>query len=140
MGRSQRLLRYREGVDSEGYTAYERDEASLRTHAQQQASATLRGRNAGPACTTVPTPTGTPTVGQTLTCGNGVWAGTTGGGSITYARQWFRGNMEIAGATGTTRVLAAADAGHILQCRLTATDANGRTVQFSNRTAVIAAA
>ncbi|PPF55415.1 hypothetical protein C5B94_05330 [Clavibacter michiganensis] len=56
-----------------------------------------------------PTPTilGTPTVGQTLTARAGTWQPA----PVALAYQWNRGGSPIAGATGATYVISAADAG-----------------------------
>lgn len=62
----------------------------------------------------VPNITGTAAVGSTLTAVPGAWpAGTT------LAYQWFKNGTAIAGATGPTRVLAAADQGASLTVRVT---------------------
>lgn len=87
-------------------------------------------------CTALPAVTGTTTVGQTLTCSSGTWSPA----ASTYAYQWFRNDVAISGATATTRVLAAADLGTRLTCRVIATHATlGPTMPVSsNPTAVIA--
>ena len=91
-----------------------------------------------PYNTVAPAVTGTATVGQTLTTTNGTWAGDA---TITYARQWQRGNnidpndpswANIASATNLTYVLQAADSGKRIRCRVTATNAQGSIVAFSN--------
>lgn len=127
--RSQRAVRFREGYDSAGVTAYQRGERSLRTNIYQRTEALKRGGKPPPANTVAPAVTGTATVGQTLTTTNGTW---TGVATPTYARQWFRGNHPIAGATGATYVLTSADQGYSVFCRVTATDANGAARVNSN--------
>lgn len=133
MPRSQRALRFREGIDSTGATAYAKGELSLLTPLQQRTKAAAMGAPIPPANTTLPAISGTLTVGQTLTTTNGTWTGV----SPTYTRQWFRGNHPIPGATATTRVLAAADAGFRMSCRVTATDVNGSSTVFSARTNIV---
>jgi hypothetical protein len=64
---------------------------------------------------------GTPAPGQRLTCKSGVTA--TSGVTLTYA--WLRNNAAIAGATGSTYTVTGADVSHHLQCRVTATTAEG---------------
>lgn len=88
-----------------------------------------------PANTVPPAITGTPTVGQTLTCSNGTWTK-----SPTFTRQWNRGGVPIAGATATTRLLAAEDAGAVMTCTVTATNAGVSSAATSAPTAAVAAA
>jgi hypothetical protein len=73
-----------------------------------------------PVNTVRPVITGTPTVGQTLTSTTGTWTNAT-----TYAREWNRNGSPIAGATGTTYVLAAADLGALITVDVTATGPGG---------------
>lgn len=91
-----------------------------------------------PYNTVAPAVTGTATVGQTLTTTNGTWAGDA---TITYARQWQRGNVadpndpswaNITSATNLTYVLQSADLGKRIRCRVTATNSQGSIVAFSN--------
>lgn len=91
-----------------------------------------------PYNTVAPAVTGTTTVGQTLTTTNGTWAGNA---TITFARQWQRGNNadqndpsweNIASATNLTYVLQSADSGKRIRCQVTATNAHGSIVAFSN--------
>jgi DNA/RNA endonuclease G (NUC1) len=65
-----------------------------------------------------PTPTisGTPTVGSTLTATAGAWSP-----AATLAYQWLRDGSPISGATKSTYVVAAADRGHKVSVRVTAT-------------------
>ncbi len=127
--RSQRAVRFREGYDSAGVTAYQRGERSLRTNIYQRTEALKRGGKPPPANTVAPAVTGTPTVGQTLTTTNGTWTALSG---PTFTRQWFRGNHPIAGATALTYVLVSADQGYSVFCRVSATDANGTASIDSN--------
>jgi predicted secreted protein len=92
----------------------------------------------GPYNTVLPAITGTLDEGDTLTTTNGTWAGDA---TITFARAWQRGNdadannpswANISGATALTYVLAAADVGKYIRCRVTATNGVGSTVAFSN--------
>ncbi|WP_205471071.1 family 78 glycoside hydrolase catalytic domain [Nocardioides sp. SYSU D00038] len=64
-----------------------------------------------------PTVTGTPKIGATLTSTLGSW-NTKG---LTLTRQWLRDGAAIAGATGETYRVVAADAGTRLSVRVTAT-------------------
>jgi hypothetical protein len=63
---------------------------------------------------------GTPAPGQRLTCKSGV---TSSAATLAYA--WFSDTRAIAGATGSTYVVATADVSHHLQCRVTASTAEG---------------
>lgn len=92
----------------------------------------------GPYNTVLPAVSGTTTQGSTLTTTNGTWAGDA---TITYARQWQRGNSSdandpswanISSETATTYVLALADVGKYIRCKVTATNSVGSTVAFSN--------
>jgi len=70
-----------------------------------------------PANTTAPTASGSPAVGQTLTCTQGAWSGDQ---PLTFAYQWLRDGTAIASATATTYPVASSDAGHQLSCQVTA--------------------
>ena len=84
---------------------------------------------APPMNTSAPTITGTPTVGQVLSSTVGTW---TGNPTPTYARQWRRGASNIAGATGATYTLVAADIGQTITCVVTATNSEGSDTATSN--------
>ncbi len=87
-----------------------------------------------PANTTPPAITGTAAVGGTLACSPGVWTGTP-----TYAYLWRRGGLTIDGATGSTYVAAAADAGASLTCTVVATNGSGSAAASSAPVTVAAA-
>jgi hypothetical protein len=97
---------------------------------------------AGPPNTALPTITGTPTVGSTLTAAPGTWTGT----SVTFAYQWRRCDAQgancasITGATQTTYTVASGDAGSTLRVNVTGTDASGSNTVSSAQTAVVTAA
>jgi hypothetical protein len=76
--------------------------------------------------------TGTGAVGSVLSCTMGNWAYSPTG----YGYQWTRNGANIAGATASTRLLAAADAGTNVACPVTATNAAGSTTVNSNAVAV----
>jgi hypothetical protein len=92
-----------------------------------------------PANTTAPTITGTTQVGSTLTAANGTWSG-----SPTFTYAWSRCDQtgsscaDIGGATSSTYVLTAVDAGATLRVRVTATNSAGSTSATSVPTAVVA--
>jgi hypothetical protein len=89
---------------------------------------------AAPTNTARPGIQGTPVVGSTLTGTPGSW---TGSPSFTYG--WRRDGSAIAGATGTTYALVAADAGHTISFAVTATNAGGSAGAVSDGVAVTAA-
>lgn len=82
-----------------------------------------------PINTVAPAITGTAQEGQTLTCSQGTWTGTT---PITYTFQWKRNNSNILGATNSTYTLVTADVAQSIKCTVTATNAVGSTNADSN--------
>ena len=96
-------------------------------------AATQRVQGTGPSLTGSITLTGTPEVGETLTCPTGTWSGT---GTITYAYQWKRDGSPIGGATASTYTLVAGDDETGVSCEVTATDDNGSTAGSSNAVSV----
>jgi hypothetical protein len=82
-----------------------------------------------PASTAAPVISGTPAVGQTLSCADGLW---TGIGKLEYTRQWLRDGTPIAGASGSTYAVQAADVGHGLSCEVTAKNEIGSVNATSN--------
>ncbi len=75
-----------------------------------------------PANTVLPVISGTPTQTQTLLCSTGTWTGTA---TITYAYQWCRNGVDIAGATSASYLLVPADVATTTTCRVTATNGGG---------------
>lgn len=86
-----------------------------------------------PRNTVAPVASGTGTVGQTLSVTNGTW---TAGGAITYAYQWLRAGVVIAGANAATYLLAAGDSGKTVSCTVTATYSGYSNAATSNGIAV----
>jgi secreted trypsin-like serine protease len=88
-----------------------------------------------------PAITGTPAVGRNLTCGTGTWAN----GPTDYAYEWVRRYVAegfdepIAGATSPTYRVTAADAGQMLVCLVTASNAGGSGLAESSPVNVPAA-
>jgi hypothetical protein len=79
--------------------------------------------------------TGTATLGQVLTCSDGVWIPQ----PITVTRQWIRdANTVIAAATGSTYTLVAADQTHTVKCRVTGTNAYDATTLDTASSATVA--
>ena len=93
---------------------------------QRDIDATM-GAPGAPVAAQPPTVTGTPAVGQTLSCGQGEW----GGNPTAYAYAWLRDGAPIAGAAGTTYTLTAEDVGHAIACRVTGTNDLGSTAADS---------
>lgn len=89
---------------------------------------------AAPVNTALPTVTGTPQVGQVLTCTPGTW---TGNPTPTFTYQWQRGTTNIAGATNATYTAVAADAGQTLRCVVTASNTKGSASANSADTAAV---
>ncbi|HEY5343055.1 MAG TPA: hypothetical protein VIJ66_05290 [Solirubrobacteraceae bacterium] len=59
--------------------------------------------------------------GSTVACLSGSWSGSPSG----YAYQWLDDGTPISGASASTYAVQAADAGHAIQCEVTATNAGG---------------
>jgi glucose/arabinose dehydrogenase len=78
-----------------------------------------------PVNTSAPTIAGSPTAGAKLTCTPGNWSAAT---SFTY--EWLRDGTPR--AAGETYRPGAADVGHLLSCRVTATNATGSTPALSS--------
>jgi hypothetical protein len=110
------------------------------TYYFQIVAASATGSSAGAAGTVTtlapvkpsPTISGTPAVGDTLTCNLGVTL--PAGASATYA--WTRDNTTIATATAATYLVAAADETHHLYCRATISGDGGTASSISAYVAV----
>jgi hypothetical protein len=95
-----------------------------------------------PAATTAPALSGPAAVGRTLSTSPGSWNTTVS----SFAYQWLSCAADsssctpIPGATNISYVLGAADAGHTLEVRVSATNAAGTTAALSNRSPVVVAA
>ena len=105
------------------------------------ASAVMAAIAAVPQNTALPTITGSPQVGQTLTANDGSWSNA----PTSFSYVWLRCNPQgrscnqIGGATQKTYLLVAADQGKTVRVRVTATNADGSGAAESNQTATIAA-
>ena len=74
-----------------------------------------------PVNTAAPTLTGTPAPGQTLTCSAGTWANS----PTSFSYTWLRSGTPIAGQASGTYVVQAADQGHTIACKVTASNGGG---------------
>jgi hypothetical protein len=87
-----------------------------------------------PQATAIPVVTGTMTVGQTLTSTSGTWPG---GTDDSYVYQWQRSSdsgvtwTNISGATASTYVLVAADAGYQIRSQVSLTTNTGSSSAYS---------
>jgi uncharacterized repeat protein (TIGR01451 family) len=103
-------------------------------------SATIAVAPASPANGTLPTVSGTTTVGQVLTATGGTWTGTP---SPTLGYQWERCDAagancaSVAGATATTYTLVVADTGATMRVAVTGTNVNGSSTASSTPTSVV---
>ncbi len=92
-----------------------------------------------PSNSVAPVVSGTPEVGQLLSCTTGTWLGT----SLVYTYQWQYNDgtwHDIAGATSSTwtiDVSGAVDVGHTIRCVVTATNLAGAASANSNATSAI---
>jgi hypothetical protein len=68
-----------------------------------------------------PVLSGSPRVGETLTCAPGSWSGT----GIAFTYRWLLDGAALPGATDPAYGIAATDLGHRLGCEVTATNAGG---------------
>jgi hypothetical protein len=91
-----------------------------------------------PAATAAPSLSGVAAIHKQLTTTSGTWNST-----VTFAYQWLRCAADgsscaaIPGAKAATYVLAAADVGHTFESSVSATNAAGTTVAFSNKSSVV---
>jgi DNA-binding beta-propeller fold protein YncE len=81
-----------------------------------------------PANTALPSVSGTPVAGHTLTCNKGSWSGSV---PQTYSYRWLRNGTGITGATSATYLVKSADVGKQLKCRVTATNNGGSATATS---------
>jgi hypothetical protein len=97
-------------------------ETNKQGHASAE-SAALRVPGIAPRNVIAPTIAGVGSLEAQLTCEHGIWEGAP---PPAFTYQWYRDNSPIAGATGSTYIVEAADQGHLLVCVVTATNAEGR--------------
>ena len=97
---------------------------------------TLANPPPAPAILAAPSISGTPVVGQQLSCSPGAW---TGAPSFSYqfVRSTSTGDVGVASNGPAAYTLTAADAGTALRCIVTATNPGGRSIAESPRTGVV---
>ena len=88
------------------------------------ASAALAASATAPASTEAPVLSGTPAVGQTLSCSQGAWAND----PSVYTYAWLRDGSPIAGQTESTYVVQSTDQGHTISCQVTAANGGEYTI------------
>jgi hypothetical protein len=96
--------------------------------------------SAAPVNTAAPVVSGSAQQGQTLSVSSGSWSGTS---PISYTYRWQRcspGCLDIAGATGSSYLVAAADVGASLRAVVTASNSAGSGEAASAQTALVIAA
>ena len=100
----------------------------------------IANTGSAPAATSQPNPSGSAVEGQTLTASNGTWNAAQ---PLTYTYHWQTCKSttctDIKDATAQTYVIAHADVGDQLRYQLTASNAAGKGVVYSNLTGVVAA-
>ena len=87
---------------------------------------TFRTTVVPPASTSDPRIIGTARAGRTLTCAPGSWTGAAG-----FAFAWLRDGKPVSGAARSAYTARRGDAGHALQCRVTARNAGGTATATS---------
>jgi hypothetical protein len=80
------------------------------------------GPEAAPANTGLPTVSGTPTAGSTLSCVTGSW---TGRPAPKFTYQWLRDGIPISGANASSYVTQSADEGRVIACEVIAKNGVG---------------
>jgi hypothetical protein len=73
-------------------------------------------------------PAGLASVGQTVTCSQGVWSHSPTG----FSYQWLSGGEPLEGATSSSYTIQAANAGKAVQCQVTATNPGGSIAAASS--------
>jgi hypothetical protein len=85
-----------------------------------------------PTNTVAPSVSGLTAVGSVLTCTNGTWLGNP---TITFAFQWLKAGVAIAGAVVSTYTSVAGDVGAAISCRVTATN-NAASVSVNSSNSI----
>src|SRR5437588_2499273 len=80
-----------------------------------------------------PEVSGTPAVGEKLTCVRGTWNGQP---PPAFTHQWLRDGVSIAAATSSTYTAEGADLGHLLSCHVVASNSEGSAEAESSGVAI----
>ena len=116
------------------------DNAETLTSAATGAVAAAAAQANSPA-TGLPSISGTPQVGETLTADTSPIDDEDGLTNASYSYQWIAGGSDIDGATGSSHTLTASEQGQTIQVRVTFTDdADNEETLTSEATAEVAAA
>jgi hypothetical protein len=113
------------------------------TSATSRATSVISGTGTAPRNTALPSISGNPQEGQTLSASPGSWSGAA---PIAFGYQWSRCDgagaacAAIAGATGQTYNTASADVTHTLRVTVKASNSRGSSSATSGQTPVIAPA
>ena len=102
-------------------------------NASQASNPTATVAGDGPVNTVAPAITGSAQRASTLTAVPGTWSGT----GNTYAYQWQRDGVNIAGATGSSYELTLADVGATVRVLVTATNSDGSGSRASAATVTV---
>lgn len=86
----------------------------------------------GPVSLSAPKISGLPQLGATVTANTGLWVYDTDAGEPVQSWQWRRAGVDIAGATGSSYTLGAADVGEELAVLETQTDGFGQRSSLSS--------
>jgi hypothetical protein len=128
------------GVTTQTYTVVSGDEGNILRVQVTGANGVSPNATANSAGTSIPTSaiqrpentvapaiTGTPAVGNVLTCSTGTWNGSPSG----YTRQWYRGTTPV-GTNSATYTPVIGDVDALISCVVTATNAGGNEPATSN--------
>jgi hypothetical protein len=127
---------YTVAIADRGFVLSCRVSASNREGSESANSAGHHVPGVRPEDIQAPQVSGTPTVGQQLTCQRGTWNGAP---PPAFTYQWARDGTSITSATSSTYTAELADEGHILSCRVTATNSEGRAEAESTNGLAISA-
>jgi len=87
-----------------------------------------------PVTNTPPIVTGSTSVGSTLNTTPGTWYSSPALNPLPYQYQWYKGSSPISGATSTSYLIAANDAGQPITCEVTATNSSGTSLPAPSNT------
>jgi hypothetical protein len=103
--------------------------ASNHEGARSVISAPVHVPGAAPLEVEPPRVSGSPSVGEALSCLRGVWTGTP---PPAFSYQWLRDGTAIPNAAGSVYTVELGDEGHVLACEVTATNSEGTAGPFAS--------